>query len=114
MSKVRFAVWTISAAIIMLETGVVSSQIYPQKTVRIVTGEPGGGPNFMARLIAEGISNPLGQSVIVENRPGSLMDEIVANASPDGYTLLLDGTSFYTASILQKMPFDPIRDFTPI
>jgi len=90
MSKVlRFVVTIVSAVMIVLGAVVAFGQTYPNKPVRIVTNEPGGGPDFVARLIAAGISGPLGQPVIVENHPGSIMDEIVAHASPDGYTLLL-------------------------
>ena len=69
----------------------------------------------MARLIAQGISGPLGQPVIVDNRAsGIIPGEIVAKAPPDGYTLLVGGGSLWIAPLLQKTPYDPVRDFSPI
>src|SRR5689334_10704816 len=69
-----------------------SGQNYPNKSIRIVTSGVGGGSDFDARLVARGISGPLGQPVIVDNRPaGVIQGEILAKALPDGYTLLVAG-----------------------
>src|SRR5438105_5041065 len=65
------------------------------------------------RLIAQGISGALGQPVIVENR-GVDGIELVASAPPDGYTLLIFGAPFWTAPLLGKTAYDPVRDFAPI
>lgn len=88
---------------------------YPNKSIRIVTSAPGGGTDFAARIIALGLSDSLRQTVIIENRSGAVMSgQTVAKAPPDGYTLLLPGSSFWLAPLLQKMPYDPIREFAPI
>ena len=90
-----------------------SGQSYPNKPVRIVTAAVGGGSDFTARLIAQAISVPLGQPVIVENRSiGISAPEIVARAPPDGHTLLFG--SFWIDTLLNKAPYDPITDFSPI
>ena len=78
-------------------------QGYPSRPVRIVTAEAGGGSDFTARLIAQGLTGGLGQQVIVENRPsGFIPGEIVAKAAPDGHTLLLFNTILWAAPLIQK------------
>ena len=102
---------------IALVTGVACGQNYPVRPVRIVTAEAGGGPDFAARLISQGLTANLGQQVIVENRGGSvaIMAELVAKSSPDGYTLLFPASTFWLAPYMQeKLPYDPLRDFAPI
>src|SRR5258706_16177129 len=72
--------------------GTVSGQNFPNKPIRIVTSAPGGGADVVARIIAQGISTPLGQLVVVDNRTGgAILGDIVSKAPPDGYTLLLTG-----------------------
>ena len=102
------------AGMAILGAGNASGQSYPVKTIRIVTAQPGGGTDFAARLIAQALSGALGQSVIVENRPAIIQGEIVSKAPPDGYTLYVAGESLWIQSLLQKVPYDPVRDFTPI
>ena len=93
-----------------------SAQIYPHKPVRLVTTEPGGGSDFVARLIAQGLSASFGQQVIVDNRPGGVVPgETTAKAPPDGYTMLLSGGIVWLLpSMRTKVPWDPIRDFLPV
>ena len=89
---------------------------YPVRPIRIVTSEAGGGLDFVARLVATSLSPTIGQQVIVENRPsGVFTGSIVAKAMPDGYTLLLNGSSFWLLPFLQTdVPYDPVKDFAPI
>src|SRR5258706_12092985 len=95
--------------------GMVYGQGYPNKTVRIVTSEAGGNGDFHARLIAQGLTPLFGQSVIVENRGGTVIaGQTVAGATPDGYTLLVQGSSFWVGPLLQPVPYDVVRDFAPI
>jgi tripartite-type tricarboxylate transporter receptor subunit TctC len=92
-------------------------RVYPNKPIRIVTSEVGGGADFSSRLIAQGISPALGQPVIVENRGGSgvIPCQNVAKAAPDGYTLLFISNSMWITPLVQKdVPYDPVRDFAPI
>src|SRR5690349_11183108 len=94
--------------------GVVTAQEYPNKTVRIITGASGGGSDFTARVAANGITGPLGQPVVVENRTVLLATEAVAKAPPDGYTLVVNGASLWILPLLQKTGYDTVRDFVPI
>jgi tripartite-type tricarboxylate transporter receptor subunit TctC len=103
-----------SLGLIVTNAGVVSGQHYPNKSIRIVTGLPGAGSDFTTRQIAQGISGPLGQPVIIDNRPPILVGEIGAKAAPDGYTLIADGGSFWVEPLMRKTAYDPVRDFSPI
>lgn len=93
---------------------------WPQRPIRLVVPfSPGGGSDIVARAMAQGLSQRLGQPVIVDNRPGAatvIGTESVVRAPPDGYTLLLSGsTSFSINPALRKtLPYDPSRDLAPI
>src|SRR6185437_7576615 len=80
---------------------------------------PGGGANFVARLLAQLLSAQLGQAVVVENRPGSngnVAGEVVAHAAADGYTVLQSAGSLFTVNphLYAKMPFDPFKGLAPV
>src|SRR5438105_4186067 len=94
------------------------SQPYPTKPVRIIAPfAPGGGTDFIARLIAQKLTERLGQQVIVENKPGAggnLGAEFAIKAAPDGYTLLLVAGSYTVNPSLYKLSFDPVNDIAPI
>jgi tripartite-type tricarboxylate transporter receptor subunit TctC len=91
---------------------------YPSRPLRlIVPYPPGGGPDVVGRLLSPDLSKQLGQQVIVENRAGGgaiIGTELVAKSAPDGYTLLVASGSHTTNPALQKLPFDPIKSFTPV
>ena len=111
----RFVVRMISLGMIFLGTAAASGQDYPNKPIRWVTSAPGGGGDFLSRLIAQGISGSLGQPVIVDNRAGAVISgTIVSKALPDGYTLLMQSGALWIAPLLQNTPYDPVRDFSPI
>ena len=94
---------------------VADAQDYPSKAVRVVTGGVGGGADFAARLIAQGITSGLGQQVVVDNRPnGVIPGQIVSRAAADGYTLLVAGSSLWIGPLLGDAPYDPVRDFSPV
>jgi tripartite-type tricarboxylate transporter receptor subunit TctC len=88
-------------------------ETYPNKPIRLITSAPGGTSDFTSRIIARGLTENLGQQVIVDNR-GDFGGGIVAKAPADGYTLLLDGASLWLAQLLQSTPYDPLRDFAPL
>ena len=94
----------------------MSAQSYPIRPIRIVTGEPGGGPDWVARLIAQGISGDLEQPIIVDNRgsSGLIPGDIASKAQPDGYTLLVSPDTLWLGPLLQKAPSDPLSVFIPI
>jgi tripartite-type tricarboxylate transporter receptor subunit TctC len=106
----------VSVWAMVLSAGMVSGQDYPGKPVRLISPGPGGGADFVARFIAQGISGSLGQQVVVENRPaGVIPGQVVSKAPPDGYTILLNGNSFWIAPLMRDgIPYDPVRDFAPI
>jgi len=111
----RFVACTFSIGAMVLSGGMVSAQDFPTKPIRIVSAEVGGGNDFAARVVAQGLVG-LGQPVIVENRPsGVIPGSIVAKAPPDGYTLLAYGVSLWMAPFLQDdVPYNPVRDFAPV
>lgn len=95
-------------------------QDYPTRTIRLVVPYPPGGPtDVVARILASGLSAKLGQTVIVDNRPGgaagTVGSHVVAGADPDGYTLLLNQAGSLTiAPTLYKLDYDPLKAFAPI
>jgi len=90
-------------------------QQYPNRVVRIVTAEAGGGGDFVARVVAQGLNESLGQPVIVDNRAGVQSIEAVSRAQADGYTLLLHGSSIWLTTFLRDSAnWDPLKDFAPI
>jgi tripartite-type tricarboxylate transporter receptor subunit TctC len=98
----------------------VRADDYPVRSIRlIVPFAPGGVTDTSARAVADRLGARLGQQVVVENRPGAngnIGSEQVARATPDGYTLLLgfDGTLVINPHVYPQVPFDPLRDFSPI
>ena len=99
----------------VLGAGVASGQNFPNKPIRIVTSEAGGGNDVQARLIAQGLTGALGEQVIVENRPsGIIPGDIVSKAQPNGYTLLLYNNALWTGPLIQSTPYDAVKDFSPI
>jgi tripartite-type tricarboxylate transporter receptor subunit TctC len=98
----------------------VQAQAYPAKPVRLVAGfPPGGGIDFTARIVAQHLSEALGQQIVVENRPGAAGVQAaaeVARAAPDGYTLIVAniGPFALAPSMMAKPLYDPVRDFTPV
>jgi len=92
------------------------AQGYPERPVRLVVGfPPGGSSDTVARVVAHHLAPLLGQPVVVENRPGAggvIGSEAVAKAAPDGHTLLLATAGHSTAAaMMQKLPFDALKDF---
>ena len=108
------------AAVLALAAAVSSGQSYPSKPVRIIVPfPPGGAVDFYARVMQEPLSEALGQPVIIDNRAGAsgmIGADLVAKASPDGYTLLLGNIASLAINvgIYPKMAYDPAKDFTPI
>jgi tripartite-type tricarboxylate transporter receptor subunit TctC len=95
------------------------SQTYPNRPVRLIVGfAPGGATDIAARLIGQWLSERLGQQFVIENRPGAgsnIGTEVVVNAPPDGYTLLLAGSpNAINATLYDKLNFNFIRDIAPV
>jgi tripartite-type tricarboxylate transporter receptor subunit TctC len=97
----------------------VQAQTFPTKTLRIVVPFGAGGvADLTARTVAQKMSEGLGQSVVIDNRPsagGIVAAEMVAKAEPDGYTLLLmSNANAVSAGLFKTLPFDPVKDFTAV
>ena len=97
----------------------VHAQTYPTRPIRLIVGQPAGtAPDTIARLLADWLGQRLGQSVVVENRPGAglnLATETVVHAAPDGYTLLLSSlTNAINATLYEQLPFDFVGDIEPV
>jgi tripartite-type tricarboxylate transporter receptor subunit TctC len=106
-------------AALPVASGMTRAQTYPTKPVRLLVGFPAGGPtDFMARLIGQWLSDRLGQSFVIENRPGAnanIATEAVIRSPPDGYTLLLASSAApISAAIYGKLNFDFVRDIAPV
>jgi tripartite-type tricarboxylate transporter receptor subunit TctC len=96
----------------------VHAQQFPARPIRfIVPFQPGAGSDITARTVANNMSELLGQQVVVDNRPGASGNiglELIARAAPDGYTVALMSATVAVNSVVQKLPFDLLRDFTPV
>lgn len=96
-----------------------AAQAFPSRPVRLIVPQSAGGStDVIARVVAQKMAEGLGQTVIVDNRPGAGSlngTEMVVHAAPDGHTLLAVAASFtINPAIHKKLPFDPVRDFTPV
>jgi tripartite-type tricarboxylate transporter receptor subunit TctC len=110
----RTVAQAVAVTTMVLAAGAAFAQNYPSKTIRVLTGSAGGSNDLISRLVTQGLSGPLGQPVVVENRSALVSAELVANAPPDGHTLLLNGSTVWLLPYLQKTPYDPIKDFAPV
>ena len=109
----------LTGLVLGLSTAVAAQGRYPDRPIRlIVPVAPGGGTDFIARLLGQKLNEAWAEPVIVDNRPGAagnLGVEIAAKAAADGYTLVIPITSFpINPSLYAKLPFDTVRDFAPI
>ena len=105
---------------VAVSQGVLAQAGYPSKPVRFIAPfPPGGATDTLCRLLAQKLSDGLGQPVTVDNRPGAsgnIGHELAMKAPPDGYTLLLTNSSTLTTNphLFKTLPFDPVADFAPI
>jgi tripartite-type tricarboxylate transporter receptor subunit TctC len=108
-----------AAAFSAIPPGPARAQTYPDRRVRIVVPYSAGGPtDVVVRILSDRLGAAWGKPVVVENRAGAggnIGTEVVARASPDGYTLLASASNHViNASLYDKLPYDPFKDFTPI
>ncbi len=107
-------------ALCALASNAATAQMYPARPVKFIVGFAAGGPtDVIARIVAQDMTVSLGQSFIVENRPGAnaiIATETVARSAPDGYTVLFSSLSLLVNAILleNKIKYDPFKDFAPI
>jgi tripartite-type tricarboxylate transporter receptor subunit TctC len=99
-------------------TAMAQDAAYPAKTIRIIVPfTPGGGNDIMGRTIAAKMTERLGRTTVVDNRPGAdgiIGAEVAAKSPPDGYTLLIISISYAMNAALHKLPYDPVKSFAPI
>ena len=108
--------------LLLLATAIPASAgeaAYPTRPIRVIVGfPPAGSADIFARLMGQKLTEAWGQTVVVDNRPGAgstIGSEIVANSTPDGYTLMVVSASFATsAGLYQKLNYDPVKSFAPI
>jgi tripartite-type tricarboxylate transporter receptor subunit TctC len=110
----------IGAALAVLTGGLAFAQGYPTQQIRlIVPFAAGGGSDILARIIAEPLSKRLGQSIVVENKPGggaTVAADLVAKSPPDGYTWLFTtaGPQITDPYLMAQLPYNPFKDFAPV
>lgn len=110
----------LATAPLLVTTSRVYGQAFPSRPLHMIVAFPPGGPNdIVGRIVAQKLGDALGQSVVVENRPGAsgnIGTELVARAAPDGYTLLLGsaGPQAINPALYKNLPFDVLRDLVPI
>jgi tripartite-type tricarboxylate transporter receptor subunit TctC len=107
----------LSAPAVAQDPSTGSGQAYPAKPVRLLIGFPtGGNVDIVGRIVAQKMSEGLGQQVVPENKTGAgsiIANDYVAKSSPDGYTLLVVSGAFVTqVAMMKKLPYDPLRDFS--
>ncbi len=115
----QFLAGAAAASLALLGSGMALAQDYPNRAIKIVVPfAPGGGGDVLGRLVAQKLSEQLKQPVIVDNKPGAstvIGTDLVAKSPPDGYTILLNVPLIVqTASLYNKLPYDPLTDLTAI
>jgi tripartite-type tricarboxylate transporter receptor subunit TctC len=115
----RFLSLAAGAAALPAASRIARAQSYPTRPVRLIVGFPAGGPtDIIARIMAQYLSERLGQAFIIENRPGAASNvatETVVRARPDGYTLLeITATNAVNATLYDNLTFDLTRDIAPV
>jgi tripartite-type tricarboxylate transporter receptor subunit TctC len=104
----------LTATALLCCAGPSFSQDFPTKIIRIVTSPPGGSNDFVSRLIVKGFADRPGWQFVVDNRPTIIVPEVVMRAPPDGYTLAVTGGTFITGFLIDKLAYDPLRDFATV
>ena len=119
-SAIRLALPTLFATVLAIDPSMAMAQSWPTKPVRIVLQFPtGGSTDAVARILAQSMTQSLGQPVIIENKPGAdgaIAGDFVARAEPDGHTFFLaTNTAMMQVPLLKKNPpYDPVKSFTPV
>jgi len=116
----KFLMLGLAAMGLMLSSAGAGAQPYPAKQIRlVVTGTPGQGTDVLSRVVAQRLAERLKQQVLVDNKPGAggnIGADFAAKSAPDGYTLLMATNATHAANpaMYARMPFDPLKDFTPV
>jgi len=120
LSRRSASLFLLASALALAGPIAAHAQAYPDRPVKIIVPiGPAGSYDLVGRVVGDALSKRLGHSVIVENRPGAgtiIGTQAVANAPPDGYTLLVGGLSniVFNAGLYKKLPYDPVNEFVPV
>ncbi len=109
-----FIVERIALSVLLLAPAWTYAQNYPVRPLRIVTGAPGSTAEFAARMIGQGLSDALGQTVVIDPRAtggATIYGDIVARAQPDGHTLLIIGSTLWLGPLFRNTLYDAVKDF---
>lgn len=118
MFRIAFALLFVTATALLAPLAVAADG-YPQRPIRLlIPFSPGGGTDLLARAVSEKLTEALGASIVIDNRPGAggtLGTALVARAAPDGYTFLFTSASYtFAPNFYRDLPYDPVKDFRPI
>src|SRR5262245_23729493 len=108
--KPHFIGSSMLVSLTILSTGIALGQNFPIKPLRIITQQAGGTSDFSARVIAQAITGPLNQPVVVENYQPIPSIDVAHKAAPDGYTMLYGGSGFMFGPLIRKASYDPLKD----
>ncbi len=119
MTSLRALRGALAGAVLVAATSTAGAQAWPTRAMQVISPFSAGNANdIVARVVLDQVSKQIGQSFVIENRPGgggSLGANAAAKADPDGYTLLLHSSSLSSQVVLHKsLPYDPVRDFAPV
>jgi tripartite-type tricarboxylate transporter receptor subunit TctC len=115
MQPQTFSARLLMLGVTVLVAGSALAQDYPTRPLRFVTAAVGGGIDFGARLMAQGLTTVLGQQVVVDNRGGTnVAPQTVARATPDGYTFLVHNNTVWLSPLLNEVPYDHEKELMPI
>jgi tripartite-type tricarboxylate transporter receptor subunit TctC len=120
MQDARRALLSLLGLAPLVWPGAARAQIYPARPIRLIVADPpGGAPDQLGRIVAQRLSDALGQQVVVDNKPGAsgiLGADVAARAEPDGHVLLLSTTAIWAImpSVKKTLPYDPTTSFVPI
>src|SRR6185369_1837712 len=118
--RMRFMRWLVLAFAMVVSPGLATADTYPSRPIKLIVPFPPGGPNdIIARVVAQRMSELLGQTVVIDNRGGAggvVGTDAVAKAAPDGYTIGIcsAGALAISASLVEKVPYDATKDLTAI
>ncbi len=115
MHALPFQLRILLTALLMCHAALAPAQTFPTKPVRFLTTGAGASTDLAARTVAQGLSDGAGWTVVVDNRGNTIVAaELAARAPADGYTLLVLTEGLWRGPLVQKMPYDPVKDFVPI
>lgn len=113
----QIALWLSAAILTFVIAPNALAEKYPTRPIRLIVPFAPGGTDILGRVVAAAVSESLGQTVVVDNRPGAggaIGAEMAVNAEPDGYTLLMTSSSYAASAAYRKLQYDPVNDIQPI